>query len=60
MASCATQRRATYNYLEDVKDTSFKKGVYMTEPVIQKNDLLSIQVYSISTDPRADQIYNMP
>jgi Periplasmic protein involved in polysaccharide export len=60
LASCGTQKRATYNYLEDIKDTSFKKGVYMTEPVIQKNDLLSIQVYSMSTDPRADQLYNLP
>jgi polysaccharide biosynthesis/export protein len=60
LASCTSQKRATYNYLEDVKDTSFKKTVYMTEAVIQKNDLLSIQVYSMSTDPHADQLYNMP
>src|SRR6476620_3047594 len=60
LASCTSQKRATYNYLEDIKDTSFKKTVFMTEPVIQKNDLLSIQVYSMSTDSRADQLYNLP
>jgi polysaccharide biosynthesis/export protein len=57
--SCRTQR-AVYNYLEDVTDTSFKKNVYLTEPIIQKNDLLSIQVTSSSLDEKADQLYNMP
>jgi len=58
LASCRTQR-AVYNYLEDVTDTSFKKSVYIAEPVIQKNDLLSIQVYSASLDPKIDELYNM-
>ncbi len=57
--SCRSQR-AVYNYLEDVNDTSFKKSVYIAESVIQKNDLLSIQVYSAATDPLADQLYNLP
>jgi len=57
-ASCRTQR-AVYNYLEDVTDTSFKKNVYIAEPVIQKNDLLSIQVYSASLDPAVDELYNI-
>lgn len=58
-ASCRPQR-AVYNYLEDVNDTAFKKSVYIAEPVIQKNDLLSIQVYSAATDPLVDQLYNLP
>jgi polysaccharide biosynthesis/export protein len=58
MTSCRTQR-AVYNYLEDVTDTSFKKNVFIAEPVIQKNDLLSIQVYSASLTPEIDQLYNM-
>ena len=58
MASCRTQR-AVYNYLEDVTDTSFKKNVFIAEPIIQKNDLLSIQVYSASLDPKIDELYNM-
>lgn len=56
--SCRTQR-AVYNYLEEIKDTSFKKSVYITEPFIQKNDLISIRVYSASLDPSVDQLYNM-
>ncbi len=58
-ASCGTQR-AVYNYLEDVNDTSFKTNAYIAEPVIQKNDLISIQVYSASLDPAVDALYNLP
>jgi polysaccharide biosynthesis/export protein len=57
LASCRTQR-AVYNYLEDVNDTSFRKSVYIAEPVIQKNDLLSINITSASMDPEIDQLYN--
>ena len=60
LASCRTQRSATYNYLEQIKDTSFKKSVYMAEPIVQKSDLISIQIYSSSTDPKVDQLYNLP
>lgn len=57
--SCRTQR-AVYNYLEDVQDTSFRKNVYIAEPVIQPSDLLSIRVYSASVDPTIDALYNLP
>src|SRR4051812_43006917 len=60
LASCGTQKSATHNYLEQINDTSFKKSVYMAEPVIQKSDLISIQIYSASTDPKVDQLYNLP
>jgi polysaccharide biosynthesis/export protein len=56
-ASC-TPQRAIYNYLEDMKDTTLGKEFYIAEPVIQKNDQLSIQVYSSSLDPSVDQLYN--
>src|SRR5215218_2877994 len=56
--SCRTQR-AVYNYLEEIQDTSFKKSVYLIEPVIQKNDLISIHIYSASLDPSVDQLYNL-
>jgi polysaccharide biosynthesis/export protein len=56
-ASC-TPQRAIYNYLEDMRDTTMGKEFYVAEPVIQKNDLLSIQVYSASLDPEVDQLYN--
>ena len=55
--SCRTQR-ATYNYLEEITDTTFKESVYFAEPLIQKNDLISIRVYSASLDPSVDQLYN--
>jgi polysaccharide export outer membrane protein len=58
--SCRTQERALYNYLEDVNDTSFRKGVFIAEPIIQKNDLLSIQVYSAALEPQVDALYNLP
>src|SRR5688572_20104541 len=58
-ASCRTQR-AVYNYLEDVNDTTFRKGVYLAETKIQKSDLLHIQVYSSSLDPAIDALYNLP
>jgi polysaccharide export outer membrane protein len=56
--ACRTKRAAVHNYLEDIRDTSFKKNVFIAEPVIQKNDLLSIQVTSASLDPTIDQLYN--
>jgi polysaccharide biosynthesis/export protein len=59
LTSCFTPKRAVYNYLEDIKDTSFKKTVYIAETVIQKNDLMSIQIASASLDPTVDQLYNM-
>lgn len=58
-ASCKTQG-VLHNYLEDIKDSSsFKKDVIIAEPVIQKNDLLSIKISSASLDPKTDQPYNL-
>jgi polysaccharide biosynthesis/export protein len=56
--ACRTKRAAVHNYLEDIRDTTFKKNVFIAEPVIQKNDLLSIQISSASLDPAVDQLYN--
>jgi polysaccharide biosynthesis/export protein len=56
--ACRTKRAAVHNYLEDIRDTAFKKNVFIAEPVIQKNDLLSIQISSASLDPTVDQLYN--
>ena len=47
-------------YLENVTDTTIVTNVEVIEPVIQKNDLLQIQVYSASVDPRVDAPYNLP
>jgi polysaccharide biosynthesis/export protein len=56
-ASCRSSR-AVYNYLEDVKDTSFRKNVFIAEPIIQKNDLLAINITSAALDPKVDVLYN--
>jgi polysaccharide biosynthesis/export protein len=39
-------------------DTSSKKSFYIAEPVIQKNDQLSIQITSAALDPSVDALYN--
>lgn len=58
--SCGTQQRLP-NYLQNVNDTTINSTVVIPELRIQKNDLLSIQVYSISTKPEiSDAIYNLP
>jgi polysaccharide biosynthesis/export protein len=57
LSSCKTQK-AVYNYLEDFTDTTSKKSYFITEPVIQKNDRLTVQVFSASLDEKIDQLYN--
>lgn len=47
-----------YNYLEDMTDTTSKKYFYIAEPVIQKNDQLSIQISSAALDKEIDLLYN--
>ena len=59
LVSCGSQKKLPYYYLENVTDTSEKNTVKTFEPVIQKNDLLSIQVYSAATDPKVDALYNL-
>jgi polysaccharide export outer membrane protein len=56
--SCTPQRDLTY--IENYSDTSKRNVVPFTEPLIQKNDLLSIQVYSDATDEgKTDAMYNL-
>lgn len=59
-ASCVTQRQPVYNYLEDIRDSAIQSNVTFSEPVIQKNDMLSIQVSSASLDARVNLDYNLP
>src|SRR5687768_6043476 len=59
-ASCTVQRRISNNYLENTVDTAGRINTLMPDPVIQKNDLLSIQVYSASINPQIDAAYNLP
>ena len=59
--SCNPQKNIPYNYIENARDTTRKNVIKNFEPVIQKNDLLSIQVYSLSTKPEiSDALYNPP
>jgi polysaccharide biosynthesis/export protein len=61
--SCHAQKKGieNYNYLQAVNDSNINKQLVTTEPVIQKNDLLSIRVYSVSTKPDvSDVLYNLP
>ena len=39
-------------------DTTSRKTYFITEPVIQKNDQLSIQISSAALDPELDILYN--
>lgn len=58
--SCGTQQKMP-NYLQNVTDTTGKGDVKIPELTIQKNDLLSIQVYSASTKPEiSDAPFNLP
>lgn len=61
LISCgATRKTQSPYYLQKVTDTTVKNEVTFTELKIQKNDNLSIQVYSASTKPEVDQLYNLP
>lgn len=56
-SSCKTQR--AYGYVEDLTDTTGKLQVNYPEPLIQKNDVLSILVYSDAIDEgKTDAMYN--
>jgi polysaccharide biosynthesis/export protein len=57
--SCKSQKNVTYSYFQRL-DTSQKTLINLPEPRIQKSDLLSIKVYSLSADPRTDIPYNLP
>lgn len=58
--SCGTQQKLP-GYLENVVDTSSKDEVQIPELRIQKNDQLSIQVYSMSTKPEMSDVpFNLP
>ena len=58
--SCGTQKRAP-QYLEQMRDTTIKNAVKIPELKIQKNDLLSIFVYSSALEKeKTDALYNLP
>lgn len=60
LASCGTQKKMPAYYLDKLSDTTKKSEVKIPELKIQKNDILSIQVYSASTIAGTDELYNLP
>lgn len=56
--SCTTQQKIP-NYLETIRDSTSTADIVIPELRIQKNDILSIQVYSASTKPEVDELYNL-
>lgn len=59
--SCGTQKKVPAYYLDKViSDTTINSNLQFPELKIQKNDLLSISVYSASTNLTADIPYNLP
>ena len=57
-SSCGSQK--PLGYVEDFTDTSGKVQVRYPEPLIQKDDILSIVVFSDATDGGAtDAMYNL-
>lgn len=59
--SCKS-REITPSYLDHYADSTRKDSLTLAikNPVIQKNDLLSVVVYSASTIPEVDALYNLP
>jgi len=57
-SACGTQHKVHVNYIEN-SDSAINNTVQISEIKIQKNDLLSIQVYSKSLDPSVDALYNL-
>ncbi len=62
LSSCTGEKVVTNNYLYNVKDRAARFAINMPEPVIQKNDLLYIRVFSQSIDRtlKIDEPYNLP
>lgn len=61
LISCTTQKKLPAYYLDKViNDTTINSNLKFPELKIQKNDLLSISVYSASTNLTADIPYNLP
>jgi polysaccharide biosynthesis/export protein len=58
MFSCRVQQKIP-NYLQKVTDTTGKGLVQIPELRIQKNDLLSIMIFSSALDPKVDAVYNL-
>ena len=59
-ASCTPQKKSANTYLQNMPDTIAPIVTRLPDAVIQKNDILSIRVYSMSINPATDLPYNLP
>ena len=59
LSSCSTQYKLP-NYLENLTDSTSLDAYTFPEPIIQKNDILYIQVSSEALDSKMDAPYNNP
>lgn len=59
LASCSNQKKLPPYYLDRIYDTT-KRAYQVPELKIQKDDQLSIRVYSTATTAAADMLYNLP
>jgi len=59
IVSCGSQKKLAVNYIDNSDSTVLNDTVKISEIKIQKNDLLSIQIYSSSLDPAVDAPYNL-
>ncbi|MCY7311249.1 MAG: polysaccharide biosynthesis/export family protein [Chitinophagaceae bacterium] len=57
--SCKSQQKLP-NYLVNMSTSTTTVVTKIPELRIQKGDLLSIQIYSLATDPKVDQYWNLP
>src|SRR5215207_11665282 len=59
-ASCTPQKKSANTYLQNMPDTIAPIVTSLPDAIIQKNDILSIRVYSMSINPATDLPYNLP
>lgn len=60
LSSCKTENIVANNYLYKMNDSTGRMVLNVPQPVIQKEDLLHIRVFSQSVVPETDLPYNLP
>src|SRR5436190_23148792 len=60
LLSCGSQKKLPPDYAARHSDTTIKKSYKFPEFKIQKGAVLTINIYSLSTNPKADEAYNIP
>lgn len=62
VSSCTTQKKTSYNYFQNARDTTGRQIINFPPPVVRKGDVLSIKVFSKANglNQLADAPYNLP